>query len=193
MTTFKDFTLRDSTSILPGDYIVGYKSDGTAEFRILTSEFLKSVSGGGVGLKSTGILAQSGIPQIVTGTITETALATIPYPALGINSAIKIEGSLTGSDSTSKTINFRANGNLLISLTTTTQTQDFLFKTANRGAANSQFSSLLMWTSVPSILFQNSATSFNLSAPSSLVISVVNSSTAQTERLEMFTAELINP
>src|SRR5213079_2421852 len=49
-------------------------------------------SGGGIGLKAAGVLAQSAVAASVTGTLTETVLATIAIPAgaMGVNGAIRV-------------------------------------------------------------------------------------------------------
>ena len=151
------------------------------------------VGGGVFGLKSPGVLAQSAVPTSVTGTTAETVLATIPYSAWDVNTALRIDGSFTGTDSTSRTFYFRANGVLIGSVTMSSQSTDFMFKMANRGGVKSQYTSVVFWTSAGTFVRSVFTTAIDLSVAGSLTISVANSSTTQTEQLEAFTALLTNP
>jgi len=95
-------------------------------------------SGGGVGLKSIGILAQSGTPSGVTGTSAETALATITVPAgtLGPHGRIVIETlwSMTNNADT-KTAFIRIAGTAILGWGATTSSV-FRAKTEIRNAGS---------------------------------------------------------
>ena len=156
-------------------------------------------SGGGIGLKSSGVLAQSAVPASVTGTLSETTLATIAIPAgaMGVNGAIRIKSRWTYPNTANvKTLNARINGVLVeqkvegsgFQITRTDWSGE------NRGAMNSQ-----IWdrnNSVGGAYEQNATfqtTAIDMSVAQNLTLTGTLANTGETITLEAYTVELLNP
>lgn len=95
-------------------------------------------------LQGAGAIAQSAVAQSVTGTLTETTLATITIPAsaLGANGQAEIVTlwSVTNS-ANNKTLKIKFGGSLVLSTTLTTTSSDQIYtRIANRNGAASQVS-----------------------------------------------------
>lgn len=153
--------------------------------------------GGGIGLKSTGTLAQSAVAAPVTGTTSETVLATIPIPAnsLGVNGTLRITTLWTiTSSANNKTLRVKLGGTPFLDIAmTTTASAHFQTHIRNRGAANSQIGFILgsgfpFSTSggSPSTGAVNTATAQNLEITGQLA------NGTETITLEAYTVELIN-
>lgn len=156
--------------------------------------------GQGRGLQSPGVLAQSASPASVTGTLTETALATVTIPAgaMGLNGALRITvlWSHTNSANT-KTLNTRLGGvsGTIISglpVTTTASTQAMTML-RNRGAANSQVrfgSTTNSFSAFSSAVVTHAV---DTSVAQDLVLTGVLTNTGETITVEAYTVELLNP
>lgn len=77
--TFKDFLLLTPTTIADGDFVVGYKADGSSEWQMTRADFVKAVTGAGLALKSPGI-----VTQLLTAPTTNTG-STAEVPAFAFN------------------------------------------------------------------------------------------------------------
>lgn len=100
------------------------------------------LGGGGIGLKSAGVLAQSGAPSSVTGTTSETTLATVAVPAnaMSVNGCLRVKllGDVN-SNGNVKTIKAYFGGTLVYSgALTSTFSVAREINIFNRGATNSQ-------------------------------------------------------
>lgn len=155
--------------------------------------------GGGAGLKSAGVLAQSATPASVTGTTTETTLATIPIPAgaMGANGSLRITTlwSYTNSANT-KTPRVTLGGTAFFApALSTTLTAQALTIIRNRNAMNSQVG----WASGAGTLGIGSSGNANvtaavdMSAAQNLLITGQLASAGETLTLEGYTVELLNP
>lgn len=156
-------------------------------------------SGGGIGLKASGVLAQSAAPASVTGTLSETVLATIAIPAgaMGVNGSLRITTLWTFTSSAdSKTVQARLGGTSIgLAVMTANSGLQHQIILRNRGAANSQ------------IAFTNGQTSFAVTS-GAMVTTAIDTSIAQnltltatiganagsnTITLEAYTVENLNP
>lgn len=94
-----------------------------------------------------GALAQSAVAVPLTGTLTETTLATITIPAntLGANGQLELEALFSYTNSAnSKTLRAKFGGTQYLNLTlTTTAASQSLVRIANRNAANSQVGNIV--------------------------------------------------
>lgn len=155
-----------------------------------------STSGGGIGLKSAGVLAQSGAPSSVTGTLTPTTLATIVVPA----NALKTNGSLRiriyaswANNANGKTLALSFGGQTVITTTqTTNQGMRMDIDINNQGVANAQvvfpsINSFSQTGTAPSVLSVDTTQSQNL-----LVVGTL-ANVADTITLQSYVVELINP
>lgn len=143
------------------------------------------------------ILGSSGAPSSVTGTLTETQLASIVVPAgsMGVSGQLRVttEWSYTNS-ANNKTLNVKWGGiggtNFLGAIFTTTAGARFQQTIANKGSAASQkgWASSAAFGSFPSA-FVTSA--IDTSAATTLVISAQLANTGETITLEGYTVELI--
>lgn len=157
------------------------------------------LSGGGVvGVKAPGVLAQSGGPISITGTLVETTLATIAIPAssLTTNGSLRITTlwSYTNSANT-KTVRVRLAGTQigLAAATATAAVQGQVIIT-NRAALNSQVCNgnnmaapFGTTTSAPVITAIDMAVSQNVTLTATL------SNVGETITLESYTVEILNP
>jgi len=156
--------------------------------------------GGGVGrgLQSPGILAQSAVAASVTGTLTETVLATIPIPAgaMGVNGMLRVTAlwSYTNSANT-KTARYRLSGQSLgFVAVTTSSSSKTQAEIANRGALNSQVSGVGALV----LPFTNSASAvqtfaIDMSVSQNITLTGLLTNVGETITLESYTVELLNP
>ncbi len=162
-----------------------------------TSAAINGVTGGR-GLSQ--ILAQSAVPASVTGTTSETVLATIPIPAgaMGVNGGLRVSfGYTQTNNANSKTIRVRlgATSALLLALTTQpTVTFDFLI--VNRGVTNSQVSTInnnnvLSWGGTSGGAFNTLA--IDTTVAQNLTIAATLANAADTVTLETLSVQLLNP
>lgn len=155
-------------------------------------------SGGGIGLKSAGVLAQSAAPASVTGTVSETTLATIAIPAgtMGLNGALRITSIWSYTNSANnKTVRARFSGQALGStVMTTTATASILWEAINRGALNSQVTNgagagaglVASGNAVVTMTVDTSITQ-------NLILTATLANTGETITLEGYTVEVLNP
>lgn len=166
--------------------LCGYPSRGTA------------LSGGGVGLKTPGILAQSAIPATATGTGAEIVLATIQIPAntIGPNGGIDLLVLFSvASSANNKALRVRCGGQLVWStILTSSSGFHYLISMQNRGVMNSQVSN-----------GQNTQQAFSagvggvnlntidFSVDQTLTIGALVSTAPDTATLERYRLEVMNP
>ncbi len=155
-------------------------------------------SGGGIGLKASGVLAQSAVPASVTGTLTETVLATIPIPAgaMGVNGGVRIYAYWSATNNANaKTVSFRLGGTLVAatgSIANNLSMCNFQ-EIRNRGAFNQQ-----MVRQNPSGPF-GAATgaivniAVDTSQTQNLTLTATLANAADTITLEGYTVEILNP
>lgn len=155
-----------------------------------------SGSGGGIGLKATGVLAQSGVAVSVTGTTVETTLATITIPAnaLSANGKLRITWMMSfTSSANNKNGRLRFGGTQIDNIGGTT-ISGFEWQ-QNISALNStQSQSAYQGNSAPyqiGGLFVN--TSFDMTQPQQLTITGQCANAADTITLISYTVEILNP
>jgi len=158
--------------------------------------------GGGIGLPASGVLKQSAVPASVTGTVSETTLATIAIPAGadGPNGLTRVTTKWTiPSNANTKTPRIRlggVSGTVVATVSHTTNTTAFLqVDIENRGATNSQFSQPRgnRGTDTVMTVFAPVASAVDMSVAQSVVISGQLGSAGDTMTLESYTVELLNP
>jgi hypothetical protein len=156
-------------------------------------------SGGGIGLKSSGVLAQSAVAASVTGTLTETVLATIAIPAgaIGVNGGIRVTSLWSYTNSAdSKSLRSRFNGtNIGTSFSVTTSAQmHHQFTLWNRGAANSQVATTPITASYGTSGNSPATSTIDTSASVSLTLTgQINANAgSNTITLESYTVEIMN-
>lgn len=166
----------------------------------LAAQVQNAINGVTGGWSSPQILAQSGVPATVTGTLTQTVLATIPIPAnaLGPNGALRIKFSAQATNNTNnKTITVALAGVSAWGISTGASTAGTIesgLEIKNVGVQNSQ-----IWT-------RTNASPWTSTATGSLPVSSVNMAAAQvltimgtlavsTDYLTLatYTVELLNP
>lgn len=154
---------------------------------------LLGVSGGGVGLKSAGVLAQSAVPASVTGTVAETTLATIVVPAnaMGLNGSLRISLFASNTNNANnKTLNVRFGGVQLASaIRTTTLNQGQYFIILNRGAANSQ----IWYQLAQGAGLSEAVVSVDTTQTQNLTITGTLANAADTFTVETYTVEILSP
>jgi hypothetical protein len=153
-------------------------------------------SGGGVGLKSVGVLAQGNVGSSVTGTNNLTALATIELPALGPNALVRILMSHTlTNNADAKTVGVAIDGTSVASYSVGgSLTSSVEVRIGNRGATNSQ----LVTPPTIGTSFGQSATAFptpkiDLSVPTTLTLYAQLTTTTDEITLESYCVEILNP
>lgn len=155
-------------------------------------------SGGGVGLKSVGALAQSAVPASVTGTTIETVLATIVIPAgsVGSNGSIRILSLWSYTNSANnKVLKGVVGGTAFMSVTSTSTgslQQETMLR--NRGEQNSQvaFSPFFaggIGVTANAVL----SSAVNFSVAQTMTLTGTLSNTSETITLEGYTVEILNP
>jgi hypothetical protein len=150
-----------------------------------------------IGLKSSGVLAQSAVPASVTGTTTETVLATITIPAnaMGLNGAVRVttQWSYTNSANTKTVIQRFAGATArTISLTATASRSD-IFMIANRNAANSQVGSATGAGAYGTSSGTSTAFSVDTTQAQNITLTGTLANTSETITLESYTVEILNP
>lgn len=154
-------------------------------------------SGGGVaGTTSVGLLAKSGVAASVTGSVTETTLATIAIPA----GALKANGSLRvwtlcscTNNANAKTLNVRLGGTLVNSGQALASAASFQGESiiSNRNATNSQISNASLVDGVSTS--PNVATAVDMTVVQNLTITGTLGTSTDTLTLEAYIVEIINP
>lgn len=149
-------------------------------------------------IRSDGVLAQSAVAASVTGTASETVLATIAIPAasVGVNGSLRITTlwSLT-NNANAKTLTWKIGGTSIgASNVPSFASNRHQIEIRNRNALNSQITqggnSAGGWG--PSAT-ANLATAIDLSVTQNLTISGTLANTADTITLEAYTVEILNP
>lgn len=155
-------------------------------------------STGGAVLKPSGLLAQSAVPSSVTGTISQTALAslTIPGNAIGPNGSLRITTLWTvTNNSDTKSIGATFGGTVFMNKSLTTS-DSFQAQTIirNRGVTNSQVSSS------PSAVADYGSSGANTQTGTvdttqnqTLNITGTLGTSSDTITLESYTVEVLNP
>lgn len=152
-------------------------------------------SGGGIGLKSAGIIAQSGAPSSVTGTLSLTTLATVIIPAnsVGPNGSIRIIPLFEATNNANTKTGHVALGGSDIWTPNLVSFQDIqsLLVVRNKGVQNAQ------------VTFNGNngigtggvtvSTSINLTQQQNLTFSAQLTNTADTVTLLAYTVEILNP
>jgi hypothetical protein len=153
--------------------------------------------GGGIGLPASGVLKQSAVPASVTGTLSETTLATIPIPAgaMGLNGVIRVTAVWTVTNSAdSKVLKTVLGGSVFnnFGVTTTVSVHNYC-EVRNRGAANSQVAYQQNGTGTSSS--GNAITAVDTSLAQNLTITGTIGANAgsNTIPLEGYTVEILNP
>jgi len=154
--------------------------------------------GGGIGLPAAGVLKQSAVPASVTGTLSETTLATIAVPAgaMGVNGSLRITTlwSLPNNANT-KSFKVRFGGiDFLGYSTTAAQSLQVLTIIRNRGAANSQVAGpLAVSSSYSSSVGAVTTSAIDTSLSQSIVLAAQLGNTADAVTLEAYAVEILNP
>ncbi len=140
------------------------------------------------------VLGQSTGPVSVTGTLTETVLATIPVPALamGLTGALRVSASYSYTNSANnKQILSRFGGVAFRTSTRTTAAQDnYIDMVRNRGAANSQFVALSL-TAASVVSGVQNTLAVDTTVTQNLTLSATLTNVGETITLEGYTVELI--
>lgn len=155
-------------------------------------------SGGGIGLKSAGVLAQSAVPASVTGTLIETTLATIQIPsgAVGPNGMIRLTPLSSWTNSAnSKTINTYLGGvQFGARIQTTSAGEQFCTLIRCR---NSQASQVSLGKTAGSAFQSTGSTAttgaVDMTQAQTLTITGTLANTGETITLEGYTVEILNP
>lgn len=157
-----------------------------------------SLYGGVVAVNRPNVLGQSGVASSVTGTTSETTLATIPVPAglMGLNGVLRVTAMWTVTNSANnKALRVVFGGSLFsgVDLTTTASAQ-FQTHIRNRGAANSQIG-FIVSSGFPFATSGGSPVTgaVNTAVAQNLLITGQLASGAETITLEAYTVELLNP
>lgn len=166
---------------------------------IATGVIATDALGGGVGrgLQSPGVLAQSAVPASVTGTLSETTLATIVIPAgvMGANGSLRVtlQWSCTNTANT-KTAGVRLGGQSIraLALTNTASRPDIVMLT-NRGATNSQVGVVASASAYSNSSATSPTYAIDMSQAQSLTITGTLTNTGETITLESYTVEVLNP
>ncbi|MGB8422191.1 hypothetical protein [Paraburkholderia sp.] len=152
------------------------------------------LGGGGVGLKSPGVLAQSAVPASVTGTTAETVLATIAIPAgaLGPNGRIRAAMGFSTMATASHTVRMRLSGTAVMIVGPTTsvsgvQQQDIL-------AQNSTTSQIAIpFGGVGTNSLAPVTTALDMTQAQTLTITAQPGATTETMTLYWYSVEILNP
>jgi hypothetical protein len=143
------------------------------------------------------VLAQSAVPSSVTGTTSETVLATITIPAnaMGPNGAVRVtsQWSYTNSANT-KTTNQRFAGfqARTVPLTTTSSRSD-IFLITNRNATNSQVGSSAGAGAYGTSGGTSATFSVDTTQPQNITLCGTLTNTSETITLESYIVEILNP
>lgn len=155
-----------------------------------------SNSGGGVGLKSVGVVAQSGVLSSVTGTATETVLATIPIPAgaMAANGSLRITCRATSNNTDTKTLNVRLGGQLVYTTNVNNTACENAIIINATGATNSQHTTgaARSFAYGPTGTPPGSST-VDMTQAQNLTITGTLATTTDTLSVDHYLVELINP
>jgi hypothetical protein len=163
--------------------------------RAVTSQ---AVSGGGIGLKAAGILAQSGAPASVTGTTAATVLASIQVPggAMGPNGVLRISTQWSYTNNAdAKTLGITFGGvTFMASGQSNTAGMQYINRICNRGATNSQVG----YGAAAGASFSTTSTaaqtaSVDTTQTQTLNITAQLGTSTDTITLENYTVEILNP
>lgn len=150
-------------------------------------------SGAGVGLKTPGLLAQSGVPSSVTGTTTETVLATIAIPAgiVGPNGRIRVTMGWSSAASTSHTLRARLAGTAMMTVASSSISYVLQNDIVNQNSQQSQ-------VAIPIGVISSGATAqvtaaADMTQPQSLTITAQPGATTETVTLYWYSVEILNP
>ena len=167
---------------------------------IATGVIATDATGGGAGrgYQSPGVVAQSGTASSVTGTTSETILATIPIPggALGPHGSLRITTLWSYTNSANnKSLRVNMGGTVwFFQVQTTTASAQALTMIRNRGAVNSQIGYAISTGSVlGSTSVANPTAAINTAAAQSITITGQLATSTETITLESYTVEIINP
>jgi hypothetical protein len=163
--------------------------------RAVTSQ---AVSGGGIGLTSVGVMAQSAVPASVTGTTAQTTLATIQIPAgaVGINGSLRITTlwSIPNNANTKRVRVTLAGTAFLDNSLGAAAGMQAMTIIRNRGVINSQVSlSSVAGSSFSSTTGVSTTAAIDMSQAQSLIITGTLAVITDTITLEGYTVEILNP
>ncbi|WP_354686684.1 hypothetical protein [Cupriavidus necator] len=156
-------------------------------------------SGGGIGLKSVGVLAQSAAPVSVTGTTTETTLATIAIPAgaMGPNGALRITTawSAQASNANTKTVRHRIGSTQIGSSTGLANNLNTITaqQWSNRNSQTSQIARDVIAVPFGANGGALLATAIDTTAAQTLTLTAQLGTASDTITLEAYTVEILNP
>lgn len=143
------------------------------------------------------LLGQSGVPASVTGTTSETVLATVPVPAamLSPNGSIRITALWSYTNNANNKILFtRFGGTEVQGITNTTtgvMNQQIVIRA--RGSTNRQITEFNSAAGFGNATATNFTTSVDTTEAQNLTLSGVLSNSADTITLEGYTVEVLNP
>lgn len=153
-------------------------------------------SGGGIGLKSAGVLAQTAVATSVTGTVAKTPLATVSIPAgaMGLNGWLEYTFvySCTNNANT-KTFSVEFGGTQVLSRAQSAQTGGSgLSAIANRGVANSQHVAPTSIAPYGDSVTQTTI-AIDTSQAQNLIFYATLTNVGDTMTLERYSVRLMNP
>ncbi|HDR9052688.1 TPA: hypothetical protein QDB02_000370 [Burkholderia vietnamiensis] len=150
------------------------------------------------GLGRPQVLAQSAVASAVTGTTSETVLATVAVPAntLGVNGCLEIEFAYQFSANTdSKTLYLRLGGTLIFSVVQTSASNGLYIGRVLLYNRNSQSSQIT--TSPGNVIGGNggspTATSINTAAAQNLTLTGQLGTSTDTITLNSYSVKVLNP
>jgi len=153
--------------------------------------------GGGIGLPASGVLKQSAVPASVTGTLSETTLATIAIPAgaMGANGMLRITAlwSFTNSANNKTLKGVLAASqfmNQVFTTSTSIRTQTMI---TNRGAANSQVGHAASAGAFSGSTSAVVTSAIDTTQAQNFTLTGTLANTGETITLEGYTVELLNP
>lgn len=149
----------------------------------------------GSGASTSGVLvaAQSAVASSVTGVTTETTLATVALPVLGINDAIRVTLLFSfPTSSNTKTFKAKLGATTVLNLSSTTTTSANLqFVIRNRGAANSQITQASNKPNFGDTAAAITLSTIDTSVSQTLLITGTLASASETLVLEGYTVEIL--
>ena len=167
---------------------------------IATGVIATDATGGGAGrgYQSPGVVAQSGTASSVTGTTSETVLATIPIPAgaLGINGVLRITALWSYTNSANnKTLRINFGGTTWFNqVQTTTASAQGMTMIRNRGSVTSQVGyAISAGSAFGSTSVANATAAINMAVAQNLTITGTLALGTETITLEGYTVEILNP
>jgi len=143
------------------------------------------------------VLSQSGAPSSVTGTTSETVLATIAIPAgaVGPNGAIRVTTLWSYTNNSNNKILFTRLGGVSVqgitNTTTSAMTQQIVIR--SRGTSTSQITEFNSTSGFGSAAAGNFATTVDMTKAQNLTLSGAVAVGTDTITLEGYTVEILNP